>query len=252
MKLCIATGSRDYIQMEIEPKIAAFFDMDGTLLRGESQFSFLLYCLRCGTAPPFHSLIVAVRYASYLLGLSQDARQLRASGFALFQDVSVERLEAIGTEFFKSKLAHRIRRQSVALVAAHKKYGHTTVLVTSACELVARPFAAQFGFDAIIATRLHTRDGFYTGERELPEPYGAGKRQIVEKFCEQHSISPRDSFAYTDHHTDLSLLEFVGHPVTVNPTRKLQSIAATKRWPTMDLDSLAVPTLTFQCIASPC
>jgi putative phosphoserine phosphatase/1-acylglycerol-3-phosphate O-acyltransferase len=238
--------------MEIEPKIAAFFDMDGTLLRGESQFSFLLYCLRCGTAPPFRSLIVAIRYACYLLGLSQDARQLRASGFALFQDVSAKQLEAIGTEFFKSKLAHRIRRQSVALVAAHKKYGHTTVLVTSACELVARPFAAQFGFDAIIATRLHTQDGFYTGDRELPEPYGAGKRQIVEKFCEQHSISPRDSFAYTDHHTDLSLLEFVGHPVTVNPTRKLQSIAATKKWPTMDLDSLAIPTLTFQTIASPC
>lgn len=226
--------------------------MDGTLLHGESQLGFLLCGLRRGVAPPFRSLLIAAKYAGYLLGLSQDAKQLRASGFALFEGVSVERLEAIGTEFFKSKLAHRIRRQSDALVAAHQKCGHTTVLVTSACELVARPFAARFGFDAIIATRLLTRDGFYTGERALPEPYGGGKRQIVERFCEQHSITPSDSFAYTDHHSDLSLLEFVGHPFAVNPTRKLQSIAATKKWPTMDLDSLAVPTLTFQSIASPC
>lgn len=238
--------------METETKIAAFFDMDGTLLRGESQFSFLLYCLRCGTAPPFRSLCVATRYASYLLGLSQDAKQLRASGFALFEGVSVERLETKGTEFFNSKLVHRIRRQSVALVAAHQKCGHTTVLVTSACELVARPFAAQFGFDAIIATRLLTRDGFYTGERELPEPYGVGKRQIVERFCEQHSISPSDSFAYTDHHTDLSLLELVGHPIAVNPTRKLQSIAETKKWPTVGLDSSAMPTVAFSNIVSSC
>ena len=226
--------------------------MDGTLLRGESQFSFLLYCLRHGIAPPFRSLCVATQYASYLLGLSQDAKQLRASGFALFEGVSVERLEAIGMEFYNFKLVHRIRRQSAALVAAHKKCGHTTVLVTSACELVVHPFAARFGFDAIIATRLLARDGFYTGERELPEPYGASKRQIVERFCEQRSISPSDSFAYTDHHTDLSLLEFVGHPITVNPTRKLQAIVETKKWPTMDLDSLAVPTLAFQKIASPC
>ncbi len=233
-------------------KVAAFFDMDGTVLRGESQFSFLLCCLWCGTAPPFRSLIVATRYAGYLLGLSQDARQLRASGFALFQDVSVERLEAIGTEFFKSKLAHRIRRQSVALVAAHKKYGHTTVLVTSACELVARPFAAQFGFDAIIATRLHTRDGFYTGERELPEPYGAGKREIVERLCVQLSISPSNSFAYTDHHSDLSLLEFVGHPIAVNPTRKLQIIAKTKKWPVVDLDSSTMPPVALPDIACSC
>jgi putative phosphoserine phosphatase/1-acylglycerol-3-phosphate O-acyltransferase len=245
MKSCIATGRPDYIPMETETKSAAFFDMDGTLLHGESQFAFLLCCLRRGVAPPFRSLLVAAKYASYLLGLSQNAKQLRASGFALFAGVSVQRLETMGAEFFDFKLAHRIRRQSVALVAAHQKCGHTTVLVTSACELVARPFAARFGFDAIIATRLLTRDGFYTGERELPEPYGAGKRQIVERFCEQHSISPSESFAYTDHHTDLSLLEFVGHPIAVNPTRKLQAIAATKKWPTMDLDSLAMPTLAF-------
>ena len=238
--------------MEDKTKTAAFFDLDGTLLHGESQLGFLFCGLRHGVAPPFRSVLVAAKYAGYLLGLSQDAKHLRASGFALFEGVLVERLEAIGTEFFKSNLAHRIRRQSAALVAAHKKCGHTTVLVTSACELVARPFAARFGFDAIIATRLLTRNGFYTGERELPEPYGAGKRQIVERFCNQHSITPSDSFAYTDHHSDLSLLEFVGHPVAVNPTRKLQSIAAKKKWPTMNLDSLSVPTLTFQSIAFPC
>lgn len=243
MKLCGKIVRKDCTRMENKTKNAAFFDMDGTLLHGESQLGFLFCGLRRGVAPPFRSLLVTAKYAGYLLGLSQDAKQLRASGFALFAGVSVERLEAIGREFFKSKLAHRIRRQSVALVAAHQKCGHTTVLVTSACELVARPFAARFGFDAIIATRLLTRDGFYTGERELPEPYGEGKRQIVETFCGNNFISPGDSFAYTDHHTDLSLLEFVGHPVAVNPTRKLQSIAAIKKWPTMNLDSLAVPIL---------
>jgi phosphoserine phosphatase len=162
--------------------------MDGTLLHGESQFAFLLYCLRRG----------------------------------------------------------------VALVAAHQKCGHITVLVTSACELVARPLAARLGFDSIIATRLLTRGAFYTGERELPEPYGAGKRQIVERFCAQYSISPSDSFAYTDHHTDLSLLEFVGHPIAVNPTHKLQAIAETKKWPIVDLDSSVMPPVTFPDIVRSC
>jgi HAD superfamily hydrolase (TIGR01490 family) len=238
--------------METETKSAAFFDMDGTLLHGESQFAFLLYCLRRGVAPLFRSLLVATKYAGYLLGLSQDAKQLRASGFALFAGVSVQRLETMGAEFFDSKLVHRIRRQSVTLVAAHQKCGHTTVLVTSACELVARPLAARLGFDAVIATRLLAHGGFYTGERELPEPYGTGKRQIVERFCAQNSIFPSDSFAYTDHHTDLSLLEFVGHPIAVNPTHKLQAIAETKKWPIVDLDSSAMPPVAFPNIARSC
>ena len=79
------------------------------------------------------------------------------------------------------------------------------------------------------------------GERELPEPYGDGKRTLVERFCQERHLLAQDCFAYTDHHSDASLLEFVGHPVAANPTPKLQAIAVARGWPQINLEVDELP-----------
>lgn len=233
-------------------KAAAFFDMDGTLLCGESQLSFLLWCWWQHLAPPVRSLWVVGRYAEYVLGVSRDGLGLRESGFALMKGLSSERLEKAAAAFCAGRLGRGLRRQAVPLVEAHRQRGHVTVLVTSACEAVAGPVAEKLGVDALVATRLAAKDGVCTGERVLPEPYGPGKRLLVERFCAEHGVSPKESFAYSDHHSDAPLLEAIGHPVAVNPTRKLRGIAAARGWGVLDLDAaelpdLALPETRFQC-----
>ena len=187
-----------------------------------------------------------------MLGVSHDGLGLRRSGFALLKGLSCERLEKAATEFCAGTLAHQLRRQAIPLVEAHRQQGHLTVLVTSACEPVARPVADKLGVDALVATRLAAKDGICTGARVLPEPYGAGKRLLVERFCAEHGVSPEESFAYSDHHSDAPLLEAIGHPVAVNPTRKLRGIAAARGWAVLDLDAAKLPDLAltemrFQC-----
>ena len=220
---------------------AVLFDLDGTLLRGESQFSFLLWCLRSGVAPRLRALPVVVQYASYLSGISCDALKLRQSGFGLLRGISVERLENAANEFFQANLATGFRRQALPLVEAHRAQGHLIVLLTSACDPIANLVAASLRADALIATRLTVSKGVFTGERELPEPYGDGKRTLVERFCQERHLLAQDCFAYTDHHSDASLLEFVGHPVAANPTPKLQAIAVARGWPQINLDKDELP-----------
>ena len=231
---------------------AAFFDMDGTLLRGESQFSFLLWCLRNGLVPAFHALPAVVQYASYLLGISSDALRLRQSGVNLLRGISTDQFANVAKAFFQTRLTAGFRRQALPVIEAHRAKGHLIVVLTSASEPVANLVAGKLRADAVIATRLLVRDGVFTGERELPEPYGDGKRVLVERFCLAQQLSPQDCFAYTDHHTDVSLLEFIGHPIAANPTRKLRSIAEAKKWPIVDLDSTAMPTVAFPEIVHSC
>lgn len=233
-------------------RVAAFFDMDGTLLRGESQLSFLLWCWRRGIAPRFKSLQVLISYTNYLFGFSSDAVKLRELGFGLFSGLAVDLLENAGGDFYKKHLALRIRRQSAALVQAHRALGHNLVLVTSASEVVARPVFKALGLDALIATQLVALDGIYTGARQIPEPYAAQKQKIVAQFCADKSIAPEKSFAYSDHHSDLPLLEFVGHPIVVHPTRKLKQIAVERRWKITDLDETDAANLTFHEVITPC
>ena len=225
-------------------RAAAFFDLDGTLLQGESQFSFLIWCARRRIVPPVRSLGVAVQYASYLLGFSRDALRLRESGFNLLRGIAVERLEKAGVEFFHSCLTPRFRKQALPLIEAHRSRGDVIVLLTSACGLVASPVAEWMRGDAVIATNLIKDGGIFTGAREFPEPYGSGKQLLVEKFCAERGIPLSQSYAYTDHHSDAPLLAVIGNPFAVNPTKKLLRIAEEKRWPVLDLNLPDLPNGT--------
>lgn len=98
----------------------------------------------------------------------------------------------------------------------------------------------------MVATRLVVMDGICTGACVLPEPYGAGKRLLAERFCVEHGVSPEESFAYSDHHSDAPLLAAVGHPVAVNPTRRLRGIAAARGWSVLDLDAAKLPDLAVK------
>lgn len=222
---------------------AALFDLDGTLLRGESQFSFLLWCVRRGVVPRVHAIPIIARYASYLTGLSRDALKLRESGFRLLRGIAVERLEDAAGEFFHARLEDGFRRQARPLIEAHRVKGDLIVLLTSACSLVAKRVAATLEVDVVIATQLLSSEGRFTGKRELPEPYGDGKRVLVERLCHERMLSAHDCVAYTDHHSDVSLLELVGVPIAVNPTPKLRAIAVERGWLQADLDANELPNL---------
>lgn len=218
-------------------RVAAFFDLDGTLLKGESQLLFLLWCAQRKIVPVLRSLKVLVRYAAYLLGISSDVLLLRKEGLGLLAGVEVKRLEAAGEDFFRECLVARLRRQSLEIVEAHRRNGHVIVLVTAASEVVARPVATWLKTDALIATVLEQERGVLLGIRQLPEPYGEGKLLLVRQFADQHGISLQHSFAYADHHSDASLLAMAGHPFAVNPTSKLRALAEARLWTILDLDS---------------
>ncbi len=217
-------------------KTAAFIDLDGTLLRGESQFSFMMQCWSHGLIARIGSMKVILTYAAYVMEIMHDAGRLRDAGFMLMHGLSNSDLEQVGKKFAETTLMKKLRKDSIPLLAAHKTKDHLLVLVTSACELIACPFACLLGIDHVIATRLKRNNGLFTGQRESPEPYGHGKRTLVERFAIEHGVSLADSYAYSDHHSDLSLLELVGHPRVVHPTRELKKLATARGWEPMSLD----------------
>lgn len=217
-------------------KTAAFIDLDGTLLSGESQFSFMMQCWRNGLISRISSIKVIITYAAYVMGITGNASRLRDAGFMLMQGMNGSDLDPVGKSFAETILNRKLRKDSVPLLAAHKTRDHLLVLVTSACEPIACPFARFLGIDHVIATRLKLDNGIFTGQRQFPEPYGEGKRTLVERFAVEHGVSLINSYAYTDHHSDLSLLELVGNPRVVHPTKELRKLAKARGWKPISLD----------------
>ena len=138
---------------------------------------------------------------------------------------------------------HRRRRsipRRAALVAAHRRRGHTLAVVSSATRYQIEPLARELGIPHVLCTQLEVEDGCFTGRHVSADVLrrGQGDRRAPARRASTTSIS-RESYFYTDSHEDLPLLEIVGRPRPTNPTRRLRAIAARRGWPIAALHATA-------------
>ncbi len=87
------------------------------------------------------------------------------------------------------------------------------------------------GADWLIATELARRDGLLTGQIAGVHPRGQNKRCSWRNWPANQGLDLSRAFAYGDHGEDVPVLECVGHPVAVNPTRLLKREAQGRGWP---------------------
>ena len=121
--------------------------------------------------------------------------------------------------------------------AAHREAGRPVVLATTTPYDMVKPFADRLGLDDVVATRYGVAsDGTYDGTLDGPFVWSAGKLTAITEWAEQHSIELLDSYAYSDSVYDTPMLAAVGNPVVVNPDPRMVLVAATRRWPTINLD----------------
>ena len=95
------------------------------------------------------------------------------------------------------------------------------------------PIGEMLGADRVVATRMVTRDGRYTGEIDF-YAYGENKAAAMRQVAADGGFDLADCFAYSDSITDLPMLAAVGHPTAVNPDRGLRKAAAERGWPVLE------------------
>ena len=159
-------------------RIAAFFDVDRTLIAGFSALQFFRDGLTNGLVSPADfatAMGTAVRFQLGQVGFSGfvtgTAGMLRGRTEADF--------EAIGERIFRERLATEIYPESRALVQAHHRKGHTLALVSAATRYQIEPLARELEIPHVLCTRLEVRDGRFTGEVMRPTCYGQGKAQAA-------------------------------------------------------------------------
>ncbi|HEY8518407.1 MAG TPA: HAD-IB family hydrolase [Candidatus Binatia bacterium] len=224
------------------PHVAAFFDLDRTLIAGFSALTFVrdgLRSGRLGASDVVELLFAAISFELQTIGfsgfLTGTARTLRG--------YPEEEFVRIGERIFNEELASEVYPEARAIVAAHRRRGHTLAIVSSATRYQIGPIARDLGIEHILASQLEVVDGKLTGEIVDPPCYGEGKAYFARRFAEEHGIDLAQSFFYTDSEEDLPLLELVGHPRPTNPSKALTAIATRRGWPTQRFTSRGLPTL---------
>jgi phosphoserine phosphatase len=93
------------------------------------------------------------------------------------------------------------------------------------------PVATHLEVQHYACTRLLVEDGRFTGAMLEPPCFGPGKLVWARRLAGRHGARLEDAYFYSDGYSDRTLLQAVGHPVAVNPDRRLAHLARIQGWP---------------------
>lgn len=213
-----------------QPRVAAFFDVDHTLLSVNTGFRWARHQHRSGAVSTRDLLRAAFWLLRYRVR-SFDQESLIARVAASYAGTPVALAVAEMRRWFEAEMIRFIRPEGRARVEEHLAAGHVVALLSSGTRYTLEPLADLLGIPHVIGTIFEEHDGVLTGRHVAPACAGLGKVVHAERFAEEHGIDLAASYAYTDSHADMNLLERVGHPRAVTPDRRLRGVARRRGWP---------------------
>jgi HAD superfamily hydrolase (TIGR01490 family) len=214
----------------------AIFDLDNTLLRGDSDYVWGEFLVEQGAVD--HARFAQDNnryYAAYLAGtldIYEFLEQHQLRPLAEHDRATLERWRA---EFVRTKIAPLITPAARALVEKHRARGDTLLIVTATNSFITAPIAQAFGIPHLIATVPEEVNGRFTGKVAGVPSYREGKVARLNEWLGTHGQNLNDSWFYSDSHNDLPLLMLVDHPVAVNADDTLAGVARARGWPMLEL-----------------
>ncbi len=211
----------------------ALFDLDNTLLTGDSDFEWAQFLIEQGVID--RELYEAKNQHFYD---QYKAGTLDIHEFLDFQLKPLSRharkvLDGWHAEFMRSKVSGMIGKPAQELVASHLAAGDVCVVITATNSFVTAPIARAFGVEHLIATEPEQKDGEFTGGVAGVPSFREGKVIRLESWMAERGwswASFGDTTFYSDSLNDLPLLSKVKHPVAVDPDTTLRAHAERHGW----------------------
>jgi HAD superfamily hydrolase (TIGR01490 family) len=213
-------------------EVAAFFDLDGTLVRPPSLELRFFAELRKRRL---------IRTRNYLLWLAHAAKLL-PRGIKAIQHANKMYLRGVGADYSNEQVEMAgLYAAGMERLAWHAEQGHAIFLISGTLaplaqrvalqivlRLMARGVTANIG---VCATRLEKRDGCWTGRILGEAMYGEAKARALRWLAQEHRFALERCYAYGNEANDRWMLEAVGRPAAVNPSSDLERIARRNGWP---------------------
>ena len=213
---------------------AAFFDLDKTIISRSSTLAFAPSFYRHGLISRAQAARGAVAQLMYRLGGAdhQQMERIKEQVARACLGWPVERVAEIVATHLAEVIGPIIYPEARGLLDAHTAAGRDVFIVSTSGQEMVGPIGAMLGASGIIATQMRHADGRYTGELEF-YAYGEEKARRVRQLATERKYDLTECYAYSDSHTDLPMLEAVGHPHAVNPDRQLRKVALARGWPVL-------------------
>jgi len=207
----------------------AVIDLDGTLLQGmNAERIFYLHLLVTGHVSIF-------RMVGFLMSVLRDIARMGfrpaiGSNARLLRGRTPEEVRqwanAFGHVFLRRAVPDDLRRKILRL----KEDGCRIVLLSGSLQVLVDQLKERLEAEILIGNGLEVVDGTLTGRKTGIFPYGRMKLDALFQRIDPDGIGWASSWALADRHSDLPVLELVGHPVAVHADRRLRRLARKRGW----------------------
>ena len=225
------------LEVAPDPRAAAFFDVDNTVMRGASLFLLArgLYArkfFRTGEIAKFGWQQLRFRVAGS--EKPEHIEEIRQSALSFIAGHTVAELSAISEEIFDAELAGRIWPGTHRLAQSHLDEGQRVWLVTATPVEVAGSLAHKHGLTAGLGTLAPHGDCSHPGRTCDQLLHGQAKAAAVRALAVREGLELERCSAYSDSANDIPMLSLVGYPCAVNPDSALRAYAKAHGWRVRD------------------
>ena len=232
-----AAEVEDAMRVPLDPRAAAFFDVDNTVMQGASVFHLArgLYQRDFFSARDIGRF--AYQQAKFRLLGKEDlsnVHEARETALSFAAGHTVAELTTIGEEVFDEVMADKVWPGTRALAQMHLDAGQRVWLVTATPVEVATVIAKRLGLTGALGTVAESEDGVYTGRLVGEILHGPAKAVAVKALAEREGLDLAACSAYSDSANDIPMLSLVGHPCAINPDSALRNHAREQGWRVRD------------------
>ena len=210
----------------------AVFDIDGTILKGQSPAIMVFNMFRLRVMPVKDAVMAGLWGLRYKAGLTDETVAVRNRIFEAISHIPAGEVDSIISDIYERSMRPRLREKALEKIAWHHEQGDYVVLVSATFEKLCALIAHDVGADAFLATRMHIEDGYYTGDVH-GEPVESEEKLLRLVAFADEEFGPDGwevSYSYADHPSDLSVLSIAYNPVAVNPKPRLEKMAKANGW----------------------
>ncbi|MEE9351772.1 MAG: HAD family hydrolase [Thiotrichaceae bacterium] len=213
----------------------AIFDLDNTLLAGDSDYEWGQFLVNKGIVDKDVYEQANNRFLEQYQQGQLDIHEFAQFAFQPLAENSLEDLLSWREVFLQEVIAPLMTSKAKDLVKYHQQQEHTLLVITATNSFITAPIVESFGIPHLIATEPKQRNGHYIAEIEGVPCFQEGKVERLKDWLIIHNKDLGGSIFYSDSHNDLPLLKMVETAVAVDPDEKLKQVAEDLKWDIISL-----------------
>lgn len=211
-------------------KYVAFYDLDRTILVDNSATHLINEARKRGIMSESHFRHAVWLSILYKLRIGNSTKMIIRM-LSWLKGLNEMEIIQLCQEVFDDQIISRIRPEIITTMIKHRSAYGAVVMLSSASEPICEPVSLHLNMDDVICSKLETKSGAFTGRTIGNLVYGKEKEKRLLSYCKKYGYDPSEAYYYGDSYTDKHVMSTVGHPVAVDPDKRLCRIALKKGWP---------------------